>query len=626
MVAVGSQSRWDETGRSRRELTASSLVTLRPPRPLTTQTTATQPHQTPRQASFPSARLRHIHRRSRPHRRHRLSFLALIRSSLLTSRPCPRCGPMASSSSAATSSKRRRASQSSASPFAVAVVEKWSSFFNDPEADVILRSVDGRLFATRQAYLIAASSVLEDMFKIPQPPGEASGRRWKKKGQVAPGVLPVVEMAERGKRLELFLRWIHRDTFDDLYAHLDMTTYLKDTKPTLLHVLECARKYDAKAVCAPAFKLVEKYLKTDTANVLALAILYDQTELAHGAMIEWAEDIYQIRMRIYVDPESISAVRKKGHRTGQSGPWAVSDIFPDLITLLPPGFAFHASKIAMDQFFAKEFCQFKAAKEFIKAWDDGFPLECTWSSFLYVILLSYPARTRLILHRAFFRFQSSTAPHLVARSFSTFAPRCPIHHALCHRCTRSVPRPLLPSFAHIDLVADSDILLSHDSLSQPPTVRAFHPLARRRRSSHTSRPIRLGSFARSRELSPTPTPSLLPLICTWPESCSQRVSFIGLVHPIKGYKSSPPPIVHFLFSSLSLHPSNLVPADLPPTVQVTLEPGDDELLRLGLVRVLRCGQVGARERDGRGRGRDAEDGEGDETLVDGVGAYIIRGG
>jgi hypothetical protein len=120
---------------------------------------------------------------------------------------------MASASASGSAPKRKRTD--AASTPQPPVVEKFSEYFNDPDADILLRSVDGRLFATQRMYLCAASSVFEDMFKVPQP--IENDEMAPKEGQAAPGVLPIVEMAEEGDELEPFLRWIHRDTFNDIY-------------------------------------------------------------------------------------------------------------------------------------------------------------------------------------------------------------------------------------------------------------------------------------------------------------------------------------------------------------------------------------------------------------------------
>lgn len=176
--------------------------------------------------------------------------------------------------------KRQRTSEPS--PAHTAVPDRFSTFFNDPQADVILRSVDGALFATRRAYLIGPSSVLEDMFAVPQPVTDKEATS--KDGQAAPGILPVVQMSETGPELEVFLRWIHRDTFEDLYRTLEEASGLEGIVDYFVSLNGCAKKYDVKAIEMPLRRLVEQHVEDDPPNVLALAVLFEWKSLAMDAV------------------------------------------------------------------------------------------------------------------------------------------------------------------------------------------------------------------------------------------------------------------------------------------------------------------------------------------------------
>lgn len=282
-------------------------------------------------------------------------------------------------SSTASSPKRKRTDQSKTPPPSQAVVEKWSQHFNDPEADVILRSVDGYLFATRRAFLVAASPVFDDMFKIPQANDDHGGLR--KEGQAAPGVLPVVEMTEIGPKLSLFLRWIHRDTFEAIFNRIDQAERLIDVEATVLPLLACAEKFDVKTAFPQLRKLIEKFVETDTANVLALAVIYGWRALALSAMTQWLSEI-DGEPEVEQDPDNIGCALynvRTNVLQPDVRPWSIACISTKLFGLLPSGFFFFIARAEQAMLFSYSFDLAETVSDFMRAFDNGFPLECAIS-------------------------------------------------------------------------------------------------------------------------------------------------------------------------------------------------------------------------------------------------------
>lgn len=272
---------------------------------------------------------------------------------------------MASTSAPApSSSKQDRAAQPSSPP---AIVDKFSPTFNDPEADVILRTADGWLFATKRMYLMVASSVFEDMFKLPQLYQPSGGVT--KAGQAAPGVLPVVEMAETRAHLEPFLRWIHRDTFDSLFYSLsEQDLDHEDMCRTLVALLACATKYDATAMFTPLDLLLESLLAWDATFILALAAAYHRVILACTAIRAWTAQL------ISNWPKMGGDVRTQRFQVDRTPP-SVSTIWPELARLLPVGFFLEIARVEHAIFFDPKHKTEDLCDAFVTALDSDFPLD-----------------------------------------------------------------------------------------------------------------------------------------------------------------------------------------------------------------------------------------------------------
>lgn len=304
---------------------------------------------------------------------------------------------MASSSTSSASASKRKRTDEEDGPAASAVAESWSSFFNAPDADVILRSVDGCLFATRRAFLVAASAVFDDMFSIPQPSEEDS--RLMKDGQAAPDALDVVHMGETGNELEPFLRWIHRDTFDALYAELEDPKNWAESRDLLVPLLACAKKFDANAIFSPLFNMLKHHETSSPVNNLVLAVIYGRRSLARGAVTTWMSETERPDSESLSEGYALCNVRS-GHRLPNTRPWMVTDIWSELVPLLPVGFFIHISEAEKEMLYSLDYNVEATVDTFMAAFDAGFPLECTSSSLLYVTLLSYRARTGLIPYHA----------------------------------------------------------------------------------------------------------------------------------------------------------------------------------------------------------------------------------
>lgn len=273
--------------------------------------------------------------------------------------------------STASSSKRKRTDQDSPPPAAVTIVETFSSFFNDPEADVLLCSSDGPLFATRRAFLVVASSVFDDMFKIPQSYVDQGGSR--KDGQAAPGVLPVVEMTEVGAELEPFLRWIHRDTFEAIFdLILRGSTDIEPIADEILSLLSCARKYDVRTITSPVFALLSRHLNDNTANRLALAVVFGRKELARKAVHTWMSEIESEPTDGDMTSSMYNVRRSKLHCGTR--PWSVINIWPQLWRMLPVGFFFAIATAEQKMLFSHTFDVKDTVDMFMDAFEAGFPI------------------------------------------------------------------------------------------------------------------------------------------------------------------------------------------------------------------------------------------------------------
>ena len=102
--------------------------------------------------------------------------------------------------------------------------------FDKGDADFIIRSCDNVDFYVFRAVLTLASTVFEEMFRIPQPPAEGSDGG-------AHNLKPVVSISEDSQVVDTFLRVIY-----------PLTTPQTMTLPHVHKVLEAGMKYDVSVV------------------------------------------------------------------------------------------------------------------------------------------------------------------------------------------------------------------------------------------------------------------------------------------------------------------------------------------------------------------------------------------
>lgn len=117
--------------------------------------------------------------------------------------------------------------------------------FNNPSADLILRSSDGVDFRVRKAFMTEVSPVFEDMMVV---------------GQTDQGEVPLVRLEEHSRTLEHFLRFVYPvenpkvDTLDDVFA-----------------LLEAARKYIAEYVLEEARRQFASLAEEQPVRAYAMA-------------------------------------------------------------------------------------------------------------------------------------------------------------------------------------------------------------------------------------------------------------------------------------------------------------------------------------------------------------------
>lgn len=155
--------------------------------------------------------------------------------------------------------------------------------FDDPLADVILRSSDGVDFHVYKIILSLSSSVFQSMFTLPQPsspPTPAS-------------TISVVEMAEHSTVLTPLLRACYPARYDDAQPRSNSKT--ADAVPRSPHstgilsldlirmVLEAARKFEIASFDAPATMLLLDLVPKDPIAVYATAVRFSLITVAAAA-------------------------------------------------------------------------------------------------------------------------------------------------------------------------------------------------------------------------------------------------------------------------------------------------------------------------------------------------------
>jgi len=147
-----------------------------------------------------------------------------------------------------------------------------SAPFDNPDADVILRSSDNVDFRVFKVFLSKASPVFKDMFKLPQTPTGQNDDDTK-------DGLPIVQMAEGSKTIETILTMCYPMTLVD--PMVAAPEELEDVKL----LLEAAIKYDIATVeeRARTWLVAPCFLKTDPVMVYVIACQWNLEKEARAA-------------------------------------------------------------------------------------------------------------------------------------------------------------------------------------------------------------------------------------------------------------------------------------------------------------------------------------------------------
>jgi len=242
----------------------------------------------------------------------------------------------------------------------------FSSFFNDPDADVILRSSDGLLFATRETHLSSASSVLEAMFKNRRPCEMVGRARYL--GQAAPRALPVVQLAEDGFRLEHFLRWANPISLEEALKGMGLYEIMETG------ILECAKKYDARGVFAIVFALAQSWVAAVPENVLAVGVIYGNKDLTTSAVTHWLSSMDTVTGLNESEGSSAYNIRTDTLHPDYV-PCSLHNIWHIFYGQLPVGFSYHISMAQSHMLFHKDFEVDELVDYFLSAFDKDFAVD-----------------------------------------------------------------------------------------------------------------------------------------------------------------------------------------------------------------------------------------------------------
>ena len=257
---------------------------------------------------------------------------------------------------------------------------KVHHLFNDADADILLQSSDGTLFAIRSLYLVAASSVFDDMFRVGGPGVEGPGEV-KVEGQASPRILPRVRLDESGPHLAEFLTWIHPRTI----RRIQKTDMLRHAVQSGL--FETAFKYDAKMVLSHLFAEISVYAKSDTENVLAIGIIYGSNVLVQSSFWQWMDRLVLCRglsvargidpvPRSSVDPDPVKSGRRHRNEIGPTtAPPSIGFVLPELLSKLPPGVFHYLAVIDRHVLFHEYPNQHEVNKYFQEAYKRHFPIQ-----------------------------------------------------------------------------------------------------------------------------------------------------------------------------------------------------------------------------------------------------------
>jgi len=135
--------------------------------------------------------------------------------------------------------------------------------FDDPRADLVLRSRDGINFRVFKIILSLASSVFADMFTLPSPPPSSNSS----------DEPPVVLLPEDAETLDMALRHCYPIRSPEVVKQRDARI-----------LLEFARKYQVDLIEPSLTRFLTDTIERDPVGVYALAAAYERQDIAGKAL------------------------------------------------------------------------------------------------------------------------------------------------------------------------------------------------------------------------------------------------------------------------------------------------------------------------------------------------------
>lgn len=144
------------------------------------------------------------------------------------------------------------------------------------DADVVIRSSDGVLFATQKFYLQAASPIFEDVLKMGSEGEKRDGK-------------PLVQLHEKADALEPFFRLVHRDQLiRDGDAPVIDVALLKKLSPIVDKYQAVNLGWILYERCLQSLLLPKDHVPpatvSDIASLLALAIIHEKEKSAKAVL------------------------------------------------------------------------------------------------------------------------------------------------------------------------------------------------------------------------------------------------------------------------------------------------------------------------------------------------------
>jgi len=134
--------------------------------------------------------------------------------------------------------------------------------YNDPDADIIVRSSDGVIYRLYKVILAKASPIMKDTFTLPLPNHSARG-----KGSPIDG-LPVMNITEDSKTLDKLLLFIYPS------ARSPKLRTLED----VVAMMEASRKYEMAMVAEYAQSALSAFAETEPLRVFCVAYSFQLKE------------------------------------------------------------------------------------------------------------------------------------------------------------------------------------------------------------------------------------------------------------------------------------------------------------------------------------------------------------